>query len=161
MAKPHDIRLEGIAVGVLGASSVALWFLVVDLVAGAPLATPVAMGSAMFGLPAAGEAGWIAPFLAYTAFHYTAFVLVGLLATHSTHVAERRPEILALFAVLFVVFQVGFYGMTAVLHMTHVLGALTWYQIAAGNLLATTVMGGYLWRAHPLIRENLAVALSN
>jgi hypothetical protein len=86
---------------------------------------------------------------------------VGLLATYSTHLAERRPEVLALFAVLFVVFQVGFYGMTAVLHMTDVLGSLTWYQIAAGNLLATAVMGGYLWRAHPAIRENLVVALSS
>jgi hypothetical protein len=161
MSQAAQIRQEGIAIGILGASTVALWFLLVDVIAGVALATPVALGAAMFGVDPAGlEGAWLGVFLGYTAFHYISFILVGLLASYSTRLAERRPEFLALFVVLFVVFQVGFYGLTAVLHMTYVLGSLTWYQIAVGNLLATAVMGGYLWRAHPRIKDNLALALA-
>jgi hypothetical protein len=160
MRMAHSVPREGLAIGILGASSVALWFLLVDIIAGQPVATPIALGSAMFGFEADGAAGWWAPFAAYTIFHYGAFVLVGMLASFSTQRAEREPVIMALFVVLFVVFQVGFYGLTAMLHMTEVLGSLTWYQIALGNLLATSVMGGYLWHAHPRIRENLVLALS-
>jgi hypothetical protein len=67
---------------------------------------------------------------------------------------------LALFPVLFVSFQVGFYGITAMLAVTDFLGTMAWYQIAIGNILATAVMGGFLWRTHPAIRTNLDLALS-
>jgi hypothetical protein len=35
-----------------------------------------------------------------------------------------------------------------------------WLQIAAGNLLATSVMGTYLWRRQPALRPNLETALA-
>lgn len=152
-----DMLREGLVVGVLGASVVALWFLAVDVVAGQPLQTPAALGGAL--LAGVGVTG-TAAVLGYTVFHYAAFAAVGLLAAYSTRLAERQPVVLALFVVLFVVFEVGFYGMTAVLHMSQILGQLTWIQIAIGNLLATAAMGGYLWRAHPSIARNLQLALA-
>jgi hypothetical protein len=153
-----DLFREGTTVGVLGGSVVALWFLVVDLAAGQALETPGALGAALFGGVVAGRAAAV---IGYTLFHYAAFVAVGLVAAFSTRLAERQPVVLALFAVLFVVFQVGFYGMTAVLHMSQILGQLTWLQIAIGNVLATMAMGTYLWRAHPAISRNLQIALAN
>jgi hypothetical protein len=39
------------------------------------------------------------------------------------------------------------------------LGALAWYQIMLGNLVAAFAMGTYLWRTHPELREELRHAL--
>jgi len=35
------------------------------------------------------------------------------------------------------------------------LGALAWYQVMIGNLIAAAAMGVYLWRVHPLLRQQL------
>lgn len=160
-AARHNTLLEGCFVGALGASTVAAWFLVVDLVAGQPFHTPGVMGAALFGsappLPNQLEP---LPLIGYTLFHYAAFVAVGLLAAWSTHLAESKPVMLALFPVLFVTFEAGFLGLVALLHETQLLGDLTWYQIGAGNLLASAVMGGTLLWMHPGIRRGIDFALS-
>jgi hypothetical protein len=148
---------EGIWVGFVGATAVALWFLLVDTLAGQPLQTPAALGGALFRLPAAAVG---ATLLAYTAFHYVAFFGVGVLAAYSTRLAERHPHVLAFFLLLFAVFQAAFYGMVAVLDMTMILGELTWVQIAAGNVVASMAMGGLLWRRHPAVRRALVIALA-
>jgi hypothetical protein len=112
----------------------------------------------LLGAPAASE---MALLLSYSVFHYAAFAVVGIVAAYSTHLSERTPVVLALFVPLFVTFQLGFYGITAALAVTDFLGTMAWYQIAVGNLLATGVMGGFLWQTHPVIRTNLDTALSN
>lgn len=156
----HNTLLEGILTGALGASTVAGWFLAVDLLAGAPFQTPSILGAALLGLPspAPGELQ-MAALVAYTVFHYAAFAVVGLTAAASTHLAESQPVVLALFAVLFVTFEVGFYGLVAMLHASELLGGLAWYQIGAGNLLASGIMGGFLLQTHPRIRRGIVVAL--
>jgi hypothetical protein len=148
---------EGVAVGAAGATAVAIWFLLVDTVAGQPLQTPAALGSALFRLPGGVSTEVLA---AYTVFHYGAFAAVGVLAAYSTGLAERHPHVMAFFLMLFAAFQAAFYGMVAVLDMSRILGELTWVQIAAGNLVATAVMGGLLWRRHPAVRTAMATALA-
>jgi hypothetical protein len=152
-----QVLREGTWVGFVGATAVAFWFLLIDTLAGQPLQTPAALGGALFRLPA--EAAGTA-LVAYTGFHYLAFGAVGVLAAYSTRLAERHPHVLAFFLLLFAAFQAAFYGMVAVLDMTRVLGELTWVQIAAGNLVATTAMGGLLWRRHPAVRRALVAALA-
>lgn len=157
----HNTLSEGLLVGALGASTVAAWFLVVDLIAGQPFYTPMALGAALFGgtrpTPGAMELGLL---VGYTVFHYAAFTAVGIVAAASTHLAATKPVMLALFPVLFVTFEAGFMGMVALLHETDLLGSLTWYQIGAGNLLASAVMGATLLRLHPSIRRGISYALS-
>jgi len=36
---------------------------------------------------------------------------------------------------------------------------LAWYQIAAGNVLAALLMGTYLYRTHPALRQEFAHAM--
>lgn len=157
----HNTLVEGTVTGALGASAVASWFLLIDTLAGHAFFTPMALGAAMFGgtvpPPGSVDVGLVA---AYTAFHYGAFVLVGLIAAVSTHLATRQPAMMALFTVLFVMFEMGFYGLVAVLDASLLLGPLAWYQIGIGNLLAATAMGGFLLATHPQIRLNLSHALS-
>lgn len=155
----HSTLREGAVTGMLGAASVALWFLAVDTVSGRPLHTPNALGGVLLGRAPGAEVD-AAVVAAYTAFHVVAFLAVGVLAAWSTHLAERQPVVLALFAIFFVVFELAWYGGTALLDSTGVLGSAAWWQVAVGNLIAASLMGAYLWRGHPRIRENLDAALS-
>jgi len=42
------IMREGFIAGLIGAGAVALWFLIVDVIAGRPFFTPAMLGSAVF-----------------------------------------------------------------------------------------------------------------
>jgi hypothetical protein len=161
MLKRHHTLWEGLLVGALGAATVALWFMFVDIAAGEPFLTPITLGKGLLALLAVTAGSPWTALISYSVFHYAAFAGVGLIAAYSTHLAERMPFFLALFVPLFVTFQLGFYGITAVLSVSQFLGNMAWLQIAAGNLLATVVMGGFLWKTHPAIRTNLDLALSN
>jgi hypothetical protein len=163
MTHPHNVRREGFITGVLGASAVAVWFLIVDWIAGMPLFTPAALGAALFRVEAetATVGTTIALVAGYTVFHYAAFVAVGLIAAFLVHAAEGEPALLALFFIFFVMFETGFYGLVAVLNAVQLLQGLEWYQIAIGNLLASICMGAYLWRSHPALRRDLTRALSH
>jgi len=81
-----------------------------------------------------------------------------MLAVFLVHAGERTASVLAGSMILFVAFELGFYGMVALLQET-VLGNFAWYQILAGNLLAAILMGTYLWRGHPAARRSLVRAL--
>ena len=70
-AVPMTVYLEGIRAGLVGASIIALWFLIVDTIAGRPLYTPTVLGAALFhgGAGLAAPAGicsliWVRTFLA-------------------------------------------------------------------------------------------------
>lgn len=159
----HGVLREGLITGLLGGSGVALWFLVVDAVAGVPLFTPSTLGAALFAqdVDSLSPLGSLLVVAGYTVFHYAAFVAVGCLAVVLVHLSERQPEVLALFFILFVMIEMGFYGLVAVFSATRLLNGLEWYQIALGNLLATFLMGSYLWRTHPALRAGLGDALSH
>ena len=60
---------------------------------------------------------------------------------------------------LFVAFEIGFYGLSAALQESPFLGALGWGQVATGNLIAAAAMGAYMWRTHPELKGELSYAL--
>src|SRR5918911_338196 len=160
MAKPHSTLREGTIAGALGATVVAIWFLIVDVIAAHPLYTPRALGAALFSV--LGPLGVESPTLyvvAYTVVHYIVFIVAGLLATAVIHAAQREPTVLAGAFVLFIVFELAFYGFVSLLANT-LLRELAWYNVAIGNLLAAGVMGTYLWRRHPALGANLSYSLS-
>ncbi|MBW8771161.1 MAG: hypothetical protein JF589_15515, partial [Gemmatimonadetes bacterium] len=105
----HTIARDGIVAGILGATAVALWFLVVDTIYGHPFATPAALGRGLVGiLGPHGSEGTAVFVAAYTVFHYLAFIGVGLLVAVIVHFAEREPSVLAGAMMLFVAFEIGF-----------------------------------------------------
>src|SRR5574338_1314907 len=158
----HSIQLqrrsvirEGTIAGLLGALSVAIWFLIVDAARGVPLRVPSALGHILFHAAGiAGSEGRSAHVIAYTLFHVAAFVAVGLFAAAILRLSERQPSVLAGAFVLFVIFEAGFYLITLVLTQSRSLGLPSWYMVAGGNAIASLVMGTYLWRAHPGLRAN-------
>lgn len=149
---------EGFVAGLIGAGGVALWFLIVDTVSGQPLFTPAMLGSALFwGLrdPATVRIAFPAV-IGYTLVHVVAFAVVGVVAATLAALVDRSPPTLFLVFVLFAAFEVGFYVMVALVAQP-LLGGLAWTNVAIGNLIAAIAMGSYLYRAHPHIRESLAL----
>lgn len=157
--RQHNFIREGIAAGAIGASVIAIWFLIVDGVAGHPFYTPQVLGQGLANIlgktmmdsPAAQVIG-------YTLFHYAVFALVGIVLTVIVHQAARTPAILAGLLIVVVAFELGFYMLTA-LFTEGPLGKLAWYQIFIANLLAAAMMFWYLWRTHPLVAGHLRSAL--
>jgi hypothetical protein len=151
------ILREGFVAGLIGAGAVAVWFFGVDILAGRPFFTPAMLGSAIFwGVrdPTAVHVAF-SVVIGYTMVHVLGFWIVGVAAAALSGLVDRFPTTLFLALMFFVVFEVGFYIAVAVIAQP-LLGALAWFNVAAGNLIAAIGMGFYLWNVHPQIREKLA-----
>lgn len=156
----RSIVRDGVVAGILGATAVAIWFLGIDLIYSHAFATPAALGRGVlrfFGPP--GSEGDTIFVIVYTIFHYAAFIGAGLLVSVIVHWAQTQPTVLAGAMMLFVAFEIGFYGLSSALSESPFLGTLGWAQVGTGNLIAALVMGTYMWRTHPELRGELRYAL--
>ena len=157
--REHNVFREGFIAGVIGATAVALWFFVLDMVAAHPFYTPEVLGRSLLSVLGPDRGYPHFPVVAiYTVVHYAAFVVAGIIATGIIHAGRQQSAVLAGALILFVAFEIGFYGFTAMLSES-MLGSLAWYQIGAANLIATILMGAYLWRIHPTLGRRLDFAL--
>ncbi|HYR96477.1 MAG TPA: hypothetical protein VEM57_07045 [Candidatus Binatus sp.] len=147
------VYAEGIAAGVVGAATIAVWFLVLDAIKGRPLYTPTVLGTALFR----GGAGLAKPdtlpvdfemVLSFTWVHVLVFVLIGVGASRLIGVAERNPSFGFGIILLFVFFEFGFL-LVCMVFADPVLQALTWSEVLIGNLLAAAAMTAMFWRRHP------------
>lgn len=156
-SQKRGLLLEGFAVGMLGASVVAIWFLVVDIVNGVPLQTPAAMGSAIFfgaRSPDAVEVNAMTVAL-YSLFHGTMFFLIGTGSAAILRAADRHPGFVALAVLVFAVLQALFVGGVAIMSQ-FILGYLAWWAVFGGNVLSSVAMVTLLLRWHPKVAERLA-----
>jgi MFS family permease len=149
MGRWVDVVREGVAAGFLGGAVVAVWFLVYDSVKLRPLRTPSLLGSAL--LQGLRDPNRLAPQLdvvvGYTVFHFTVFALFGVMVAALLLAAEREPRVLLVLFVLFLCFQLFFFGFLQALDV-HLEGALPWWNIAIGNLLASVAMVTYFFLGH-------------
>jgi hypothetical protein len=150
---------EGIVAGLIGASVVATWFLLFDVARGRPLFTPGLLGAAVFqGLTDPSTLRiTVGPVLGYTILHGLAFVAFGVVAASIMAVSEREPALFVGFVILFACFEVFFFGVVGALGQS-ILGALVWWAILVGNLLASVAMLWYLFRAHRALPRSLVGA---
>jgi len=141
---------------VLGAATVAAWFVVLDVAQGRLFFTPAALGSALFLGADSPEAAQVTLGLiaAFTIVHVAAFVALGLVATAIVRGVRRHPPVILGAVLLFVTMQTFLIGLIAIT-ATWLVDALTWWSIGVANLLAAVVMGGYLWRRHPELQASL------
>jgi hypothetical protein len=144
---------EGIVAGLIGATTIAVWFLILDTIQGRPLYTPTVLGTALFRGVAALTSPESLPVsfemvLWFTWVHVLLFVVIGGAATGLLRLAERDPNFGFGIALLLVVFMFGFIGVSLAF-AEEVLHALAWPAILVGNLLAAGAMAWYLWRRHP------------
>jgi len=148
MRLPGRVLREGVVSGLIGATVVAVWFLLFDLVQGAPLRTPTLLGRVLWGLlqgggpvdPYAGAA--LVPVAGYTLLHGVAFVVVGLIAAFLIDGAESEPAMLLALLIFLAAFEVFFLALIVFLAQP-VLGVLAWWAILIGNFLAIAAMLPY------------------
>lgn len=149
MLSRHPLR-QGFLAGLIGASTIAVWFLLVDAFAHRPLFTPTVLGAALFDLVggAFGGRDRVTNIVMYTVVHYALFVIVGITASYATNVLERKPSKLTGLIVLFTGLELGVLGLTAVLVRSPLFGTIAWWQFGIANLIAAWSMGMYIWRTH-------------
>jgi hypothetical protein len=140
--------------GGLGALVVAVWFLILDLARGQALLTPSVLGQILLQGRATPDTSAVQPdavFL-YTVFHILAFVLFGIGVTKVVHLAVNVPALRFGLVMLFVVFEVFFWGFTYVF-LEGTRGIFPRGSILIANTLAALVMATYLWRRHPALKR--------
>jgi hypothetical protein len=162
MAERHNPIREGIYAGLIGATAIAVWFAIIDIVSGMPLHTPSILGAGLISVlgkpPMMPDTVLFHAFI-YTIFHYVAFAIVGIILTAIVHQSARTPAVLAGLLVAFVAFQLGAIGLTALFTESR-LGGMAWYQIFLANLVATLAMGWFMWKRHPALRSDIDRALA-
>jgi hypothetical protein len=156
MAAESRIVREGIIAGLIGAAAVALLILVFDIASGAPFQSPAILGSAILkGIRdpnlATVSAGTV---LGYTIIHGLGFIAVGLIAAYLVASAEREPAMVLALLIFFAAFEVFFLALIAFWALP-VLGVLAWWEILAGNLVASAAMLYYFHRCHPGLARGL------
>jgi len=151
----HDaarLYQEGMIAGVIGAATVALWFLLLDTAAGHPLYTPTVLGTAIFRHAALASPETLSVSLEmvgmFTWIHVLIFAALGGIVSRLLAMVERNPSWGFGLLLLFVVFEFGFVE-TAALLAAPILRVIPWPSVLAANVLAAAAMSAYFWRRHP------------
>ncbi len=145
---------EGTYAGAIGATTVAVWFLFLDLLQGHPLRTPSVLGQVLlFGdrTPALDTIHFGAV-IAYTAVHFGAFLLLGIGLVRLVRWAVRESVVRYALLQVFLVFEVLFYGLL-MLASEATRALFPFWTVLTANTLAALAMGAYLWRMHPEFRQ--------
>src|SRR5689334_14639616 len=140
--RERSVLKEGVVAGLIGAAVVAVWFLLFDVARGRPFLTPGVLGALVFygpNTPVAAPA--VGPILGYTILHGLAFVAFGVVAATIMAMSEREPALFVGFVVLFACFEAFFFGVLGAFGQS-MHGALVWWAVLVGNLLASVAM---LW----------------
>lgn len=146
------VYVEGIIAGLIGAATIAIWFLILDVLDGRPLHTPTVLGTALFrqsaGLDAPGDLDVsLEMVLMYTWVHALIFCIIGGVASKLIALAERDSNLGFGILLFFVFFEFAFI-VVALVFVEPVLHTLAWPAILVGNLLAAAMMGAYFRRHH-------------
>jgi hypothetical protein len=153
-----EIVGDGVSAGLIGASAVALWFLVIDAALREPLFTPSLVASALLrGAPAtADQAVDLSMVAAFTALHSIAFITFGVVVAWLVDQFERTPDLPLIAIGVFLALEGGFIVATKLV-VPEAAAVIGHGFIVAGNVFAAIGMGVYLhdWQRHP---EDLAAA---
>lgn len=161
---------RGLIAGIVAATAVAIWFLVIDGISGQPFRTPAFLARVVLGIDdLAMTAG---PLALYTLLHYAAFMAVGVALAGLVEQLGMVPEILLGLVIGFLLFDLLFYGgiwLTGV----NVVDYLGWPAALVGNAIAGVALvstlymlgpghhasWGEILREHQVVREGLVVGL--
>jgi hypothetical protein len=152
----HSTIAEGTDVGIIGGLAVAIWFLILDTIAGQPFQTPSLLGQVvLFGDPRPDTNQVVfGAILVYTAFHFAVFALLGMGLVALVHWAVRDSVVRYALLPVFLVFEVLFYGLLEVFsERTNTL--FPFWAVITANTLAAFCMGLYLWIRHPDFRRSI------
>jgi len=154
--RSHSIGAEGTDVGIIGGLAVALWFLLLESIAGRPLLTPSLLGQVVLMGDSTPDTRGIVfgAILLYTAFHFVVFALIGMGLVALVHWGTENSVVRYALLPVFLAFEVLFYGLLEVL--SEGTGELfPFWAVVSANTLAAISMGLYLWIRHPAFRRSI------
>lgn len=155
--RAHPFLTRAVATGLIGAGAVALWFFVLDVVAREPFYTPAALGSVFVAGQTSGpveiEFGVVA---VYTLLHVAAFLVAGAAFAWAADRVERHPSLALVAVMAFIVLESVFVPVLGLAAGWLMEGALAWWAVGVGNLLAVAGMGLWTWRTRPELRKNVS-----
>lgn len=154
--RAHPFLVRAVATGLVGAGAVALWFFALDLVAREPFYTPAALGTVFLagGTGAEVEIG-LGVVAVYTVLHVAAFLVAGAAFAWAADRVERQPSFAILVVMAFIVLEAVFVPAAGLAGDWLMEGALAWWAVGVGNLLAVAGMGWWTWRSRPELRRSL------
>ncbi len=137
----RGIISRGVVAGVIGATALAFWFLVIDGSQGEPFRTPGFLGGALLGTDALDPS--FGPVMLFTLLHYVAFIGVGLGASWTLSKIHTTPNIFLGLALGFGLFDLVFYTSVTVTGVD-VIGEFGWPSVLLGNLIAGVSLMSFL-----------------
>src|ERR1700752_4187283 len=92
------VYCDGLIAGIIGAASIAIWFLVRDTVSGLPFYAPTVLGAALFFRPedlpsTEGVAVSLKLTLMYTWVHGLVFIVLGEIAAYFVLLPKKNPSL--------------------------------------------------------------------
>ena len=151
---------NGVLAGMLGATVVALWFLLLDaLMRQMPFYTPSVLGSIIFAGKEVHEVTAVdhVVVFAYTGLHGMLFLIAGCLLSFMFWHFEHNPQVGLILLLLFVTFEAIVWGV-GVSVIPELAGAVGAWAIVVGNISAAVAMFALLLRRHPHARRRLRMA---
>ena len=152
----YPVLFEGLATGVVGAAIVAVWFLLVDLLAGSPLHTPAALASALLlGAENATQIELnVGVMAAYSILHLTSFVLVGMALSWLVQNLHGAPAFGTRALTVLLVMEGLFFGSVG-MASGWIVQEMGWVTILVANVLAVAGMSGWIRQHHPGLRRDV------
>ena len=134
MWRTHHSLREGLTLGFMVATSIWLWLVIVDAIAGQPFRTFHVLGGIVL----------------FTVLHYLLCLAYGVAAVAVVHRAAREPSLIMAAAFGFFVISFAFAMLSALLSQVG-LGQLAWVRILGGNVVGGMLTFILLSRTHPVL----------
>ena len=171
MKRPSQTMINGAIAGLVGATILAAWFLIIDLVRASPFATPAFVARTLLGAPDMEPT--LTLLAMYTALHFSVFVVVGAVVAWAFERSHLHAYVVLGLVLGFLLFDLIFYAGVLITGV-NVVRELGWPQVLAGNLFAGLALVGYLnvtgpdepvrlrdvLRQHRTIREGLVAGIA-
>ena len=134
MWRTHHSLREGLTLGFMVATSIWLWLVIVDAIAGQPFRTFHVLGGIAL----------------FTVLHYLLCLAYGVAAVAVVHRAVQEPSLIMAAAFGFFVISFAFAMLSALLSQVG-LGQLAWVRILGGNVVGGMLTFILLSRTHPVL----------
>ena len=155
-APQHSVSEEGTWIGLIGASVVAVWFLIRDVMAGHPLRTPSVLGQViLMGIDTPNVTGLdFTAIVLYTAAHVFVFLLLGIALAHLVRWSVRNHFVRYALLQVFLAFEL-FFCLVLLVYREQTQELFPLSSVLVANTLAALAIGLYLWRQHPELRQSV------
>jgi len=154
MDDSHSTIREGAIAGAIGAAVIAIWYFILDILAGRPLYTPNRIAEHLFGV-GSSDAGNLGIIAVVTIVHFTFFAVAGVVLTALVHLASKhiawRMGVLLAFVI-----GLGFFTGLGYAAGINAPQPVPFWKALGGGLVGILAMGIYLWNGHPALVRSFA-----